>query len=170
MGIAKMKASETTEQIKIFTWAKRNEEFVPELQLIYHVPNEGQRKVQTGKIMKAAGLKAGVPDICLPVSRDGYGSLYIEMKFGKNKPTEDQQRFIDRLKEAGNKVEVCYSAEAAREIIRHYLRRSEGFDLSKCEYAAKIFNRCDGYPGIPETPCNRCQFYSANAGKGIKQC
>lgn len=170
MNIARMKASEATEQIKLFEWAKKNEEFIPELKLIYHVPNEGKRKVQTGKIMKAEGMKSGVPDICLPVSRDGYGSLYIEMKFGKNKPTEEQNIFMNDLRSAGNKAEVCYSAIAAREVIRHYLRRSEGFDLVNCETAAKISGRCEGYLRFSGTPCNRCIFYSADAGKGIKQC
>ena len=68
MRLQNMKASETTEQIKLFTWARQQAEYIPELALMYHVPNEGKRKQTTGQIMKAEGMKAGVPDICLPVA------------------------------------------------------------------------------------------------------
>lgn len=66
MSIQNMKRSETTEQIALFNWAKRTESILPELALMYHVPNEGKRS--NGGILKAAGLKSGVPDICLPVA------------------------------------------------------------------------------------------------------
>ena len=83
MSIQNMKRSETTEQIALFNWAKRTESILPELALMYHVPNEGKRS--NGGILKAAGLKSGVPDICLPVANNGFHGLYIELKFGKNK-------------------------------------------------------------------------------------
>lgn len=69
MSIQNMKRSETTEQIALFNWAKRTESILPELALMYHVPNEGKRS--NGGILKAAGLKSGVPDICLPVANNG---------------------------------------------------------------------------------------------------
>ena len=55
MSIQNMKRSETTEQIALFNWAKRTESILPELALMYHVPNEGKRS--NGGILKAAGLK-----------------------------------------------------------------------------------------------------------------
>lgn len=88
MKLQNMRASETTEQIKLFNWARVYEDIIPELRLLYHVPNEGKRSQSGGQILKAAGLKAGVPDVCLPVARRGFNSLYVEMKFGKNKPTK----------------------------------------------------------------------------------
>lgn len=86
MSMQNMKRSETTEQIALFNWAKRTESILPELALMYHVPNEGKRS--NGGILKAAGLKSGVPDICLPVANNGFHGLYIELKFGKNKATK----------------------------------------------------------------------------------
>lgn len=59
MSMQNMKRSETTEQIALFNWAKRTESILPELALMYHVPNEGKRS--NGGILKAAGLKSGVP-------------------------------------------------------------------------------------------------------------
>ena len=70
MNMQNMKRSETTEQIALFNWAKWTENILPELALMYHVPNEGKRS--NGGILKAAGLKSGVPDICLPVAKTAF--------------------------------------------------------------------------------------------------
>lgn len=173
MRISNTKAGEAAEQIKLFRWAAMNEEFIPELRLLYHIPNEGKRSAATGARMKAEGLRAGVPDICLPVSRRGYGALYIELKYGKNRPTKAQKEMISALTAAGNKVSVAYGAEQAREIIRHYLARAEGFDLENCEQAPKIFGSCEGFPDYPAAPCRNCEYYQRKAEeqrKGVKQC
>lgn len=168
MRLQNMKASETTEQIKLFTWARQQAEYIPELALMYHVPNEGKRKQTTGQIMKAEGMKAGVPDICLPVARKGYNALYIEMKFGSNRTTKAQREYMAALQEAGNMAKVAYSAEQAREIIRNYLSRADGFDLVNCEEALKMFGACEGVPEevFPASPCRKCEFYKENRKKG----
>ena len=102
MSIQNMKRSETTEQIALFNWAKRTESILPELALMYHVPNEGKRS--NGGILKAAGLKSGVPDICLPVANNGFHGLYIELKFGKNKATKAQEEYMAMLNAQGYKT------------------------------------------------------------------
>ena len=112
-----MKRSETTEQIGLINWARANEEYVPELRLLHHIPNEGIRT--NGPVLKAAGMKAGVPDLSLPVPRRGFHGLYIEMKFGKGKTTKAQEEFMALLREQGYKTAVAYGAEQAREVIRH---------------------------------------------------
>lgn len=61
MNLANMKRSETTEQIGLINWARANEEYVPELRLLHHIPNEGIRT--NGPVLKAAGMKTGVPDL-----------------------------------------------------------------------------------------------------------
>lgn len=65
-------ASESIEQQNLFEWAKIFSGKYPELTLLYHIPNEGKRSLKEGARMKAEGLKAGVPDLCLPVARGGY--------------------------------------------------------------------------------------------------
>ena len=160
MKLQNMRKSELTEQIKLFNWAESVKDFVPELKMMYHVPNEGKRQQGTGAILKAAGLRKGVPDIVLPVARQGYHGLYIELKFGKNKPTREQEAYLQALRNAGYQSAVAYGFEQAREIIRHYLRRGQGFDLVNCEEAVKIFDTCEGY-NLPWTPCRSCPFYKA---------
>ena len=102
MNLANMKRSETTEQIGLINWARANEEYVPELRLLHHIPNEGIRT--NGPVLKAAGMKAGVPDLSLPVPRRGFHGLYIEMKFGKGKTTKAQEEFMALLREQGYKT------------------------------------------------------------------
>ena len=71
---------EAAEQRNIFEWAGLMRRAHPELQLLYHVPNEGKRTWRTGARLKSEGLKPGVPDICLPVARGKYHGLYVELK------------------------------------------------------------------------------------------
>lgn len=162
MNLANMKRSETTEQIALFNWARANEAFIPELKLLHHVPNEGKRS--NGPVMKAAGLKTGVPDLCLPVARGKFHGLYIEMKYGTGKTTKAQEEFMSMLREQGYKTAVAYSAEQAREIIRHYLARGKGFDLVNCEEAVKIFGYCEGV-SVSWAPCAACEFFKENQQK-----
>ena len=74
--------------------------------------------------MKAEGLKAGVPDLCLPVARQGYHGLYIEMKYGRNKPTAKQKWWLEKLAEQGYKTIVCWGADEAIAVLEDYLERS----------------------------------------------
>lgn len=66
-----MKRSEAAEQIEVFRWARQWEAYAPELALLHHIPNEG--KQENGALLKAMGLKRGVPDIFLPAARGGKG-------------------------------------------------------------------------------------------------
>lgn len=117
---------EEAEQVALFQWAEFAKVRYPELELMYHVPNEGKRSPVTGARMKRAGLKTGVPDVCLPTAHGGYIGLYIEMKYGKNKPTESQKKWLRALQAQGHMTAVCYSWEQARELIELYLSLPKG--------------------------------------------
>lgn len=114
--------SESVTQICLFRWAGYMQGKYPELQWMYHVPNEGKRSKSAGARMRQEGLKAGVPDICLPVPRGSFHGLYIEMKIDDNKPTEKQKEWLAGLKEQGYFTAVCYGWEAATKVILDYLR------------------------------------------------
>lgn len=72
--------TESEEQQAVMKWAAAASGRWPELRLLYHVPNEGQRSMATGGRLRAEGLKSGVPDLCLPSAHGQYHGLYIEMK------------------------------------------------------------------------------------------
>lgn len=52
----------------------------PRFGLAYAIPNGTRTTMRVAKKMKAEGVKAGIPDIHYPVARNGFLSLYIEMK------------------------------------------------------------------------------------------
>lgn len=119
--------SESAEQQCLFRWAAVMRARLPELALLYHVPNEGKRSQATGGRMRAEGLKKGVPDICLPVPRGNCHGLYIELKRQRGGRTSPEQReWIDALNAQGYRACVCCGWEDAAMEIEKYLKgRSE---------------------------------------------
>lgn len=116
-----MNHPEENMQIALFQWAALEQGRYPELRLLFHVPNGGKRgKVEAARL-KAAGVKAGVPDVCLPVPRGGYHGLYIELKAGKNRPTADQTAWLTGLGQNGYRAAVCCSLDEATREIEAYL-------------------------------------------------
>lgn len=115
-------ASESQEQQALFRWAQFNTGMMPELWLLHKNCNDGKRTLAAGAKAKAEGLKPGLPDVHLPVARGGYHSLWIELKVGTNKPSENQKEWIERLREQGNCAEVCYGWVDAAAIITGYLK------------------------------------------------
>lgn len=112
---------EAAEQAQLFEWAEMMSGTHPELALMYHIPNGGSRNALEAANLKRQGVKAGVPDICLPVARGRWHSLYIEMKYGNNKPTDKQLEWLLALNRQGNGVRVCYSCKEAAAAILRYL-------------------------------------------------
>ena len=113
--------TESGAQEMLFTWAMWQQEGRPELKLLYHVPNGGKRDAKTGRALKRQGVKAGVPDLCLPVARGGYHGLYIELKAGKNTTSPKQKEWINDLGQQGYYAAVCRGCEEAKETIENYL-------------------------------------------------
>lgn len=100
--------TEAQEQTAVFNWATVMERRWPELRLIHHCPNGGSRNAREAHNLRMQGVKAGIPDIFLPVARGGWHGLYIEMKRRKGgRVSVDQQRMILALRAQGYKVEVC---------------------------------------------------------------
>lgn len=92
-----------------------------DLELIYHCPNGGSRNEKEAANLKRQGVKAGVPDLFLPVARGGYFGLYIELKVGKNKATENQEEWIAKLRQQGFACWVIHSAKAAQDCLTQYI-------------------------------------------------
>ena len=116
-----MKGYEEAEQAAIFEWAEYEKRKYPELELLYHVPNGGKRDAKTAAILKRCGVKAGVPDLVLPVARCGYHGLYIELKVGKNRTSKNQDRWLENLNAQGYKAVVCYGFNETTNMILRYL-------------------------------------------------
>nr|DAS18913.1 MAG TPA: Nuclease [Caudoviricetes sp.] len=113
---------EALEQCALFEWAEYNSIRLPELKLLYHIPNGGFRNKAEAAHLKRQGVKAGVPDLCLPVARKGYNGLYIELKAGKNKATDNQKSWLLQLSQQGYFTCLCYGWQQAAKTLESYLK------------------------------------------------
>lgn len=118
---------ERDEQEAVIAWADLMAGQYPELALMYSIPNgahlygDARRRAMQVAALKRQGMKPGVPDLCLPVARNGWHALYIEMKYGDNKPRDRQEWYLNRLAEENNLAVACWSAEEAIQVIVDYL-------------------------------------------------
>lgn len=112
---------EHAEQAALVRWATFARARLPDLALLYAIPNGGHRHKATAARLKAEGVKRGVPDVCLPVARGGSHGLYIELKTGRGRPTPEQLGWIRALRRQGYVAEVCHGWQQARTAIEDYL-------------------------------------------------
>ena len=118
--------SEADEQKLLFGWIEYAEVIHPELQLCFHIVNEGRRTYRMGHELRKQGMKSGVPDICLPVPRGGYGALYIEMKRPHGgRVSEAQKWWIEKLNANGNLAVVCNGFDEAKDTILRYIQNTK---------------------------------------------
>lgn len=122
---------EAKEQTKLFSWITFARAAIPELDMLYHIPNGGSRNKIEAANLKRQGVRAGVPDLCLPVACGNYHGLYIELKYGKNTPTEKQKDWLRRLRAQGYAVAVCYGWEQAKHVLEKYLKMRKGEENEK---------------------------------------
>lgn len=111
--------SEASEQKALIKWCEYAK--VP----IFHIPNGGTRNPKEAAELKRQGVKPGVPDLFIPLPRGNKHGMFIEMKYGKNKLTEKQEKWLSYLSQQGYECQVCYSCESAVACIEKYLRRGD---------------------------------------------
>ena len=122
-----MKSREHEAQAAVIRWARSMELILPSLRLLFAIPNAAKRSPGLAAMMKSEGLKAGVPDLFLPVPRVNNAGhrvpgLFIEMKIRPNRVTAAQAKWIDDLRDRGYRVEICWSSFEAIQCIKSYLR------------------------------------------------
>lgn len=109
-------------QAALFCWISLNLDLYPELERLFHIQN-----ASANRSAKIVGVKAGVPDLFLPVRRGQYSGLFIELKrpnkIGKKNGvvSKDQKEWIAHLQLQGFGATVCIGWEAARDMIIQYL-------------------------------------------------
>lgn len=114
--------TESEEQQRIFEWAWWSRGRYPELELLHSIPNGGARCKATAGRLKAEGVKAGVPDMFLPVPRAQKHGLYIELKKKKGgRLSDEQKKWIAALAAKGYTAIVCHGADEAIKAITGYL-------------------------------------------------
>ena len=110
--------TEDQEQIVLATWLAKNNI------LFYHCPNGGSRNMIEAVKFKRMGVKAGVPDICIPIARKGHHGLYCELKRRSGGViTEQQAYWLEELKLQGYYVFVSKGADDAIIKVKNYLEK-----------------------------------------------
>jgi hypothetical protein len=126
-----MKKIPTTEhdhQVRVIDWAELvGRRKYPMLRWLYAIPNGARTSQSVANRLKAEGMKAGVPDLCLPYPvhhlHFTYHGLFIEMKSKdtKGRVSKEQKPWLEYLESVGYKVAVAWSADEAIQIIEDYL-------------------------------------------------
>jgi len=120
--------SERDEQIAVMDWWSKA--YPKYYECLFSIPNGAQlaggkaSRARQMNALKAEGLKPGVSDLFLMVSRNGYHGLFIEMKDkGKTKcsVSDTQWEHIRCAREQGYKAEWCAGADKAIELIKEYM-------------------------------------------------
>lgn len=119
------RAPEHAAQAAFIEWTQYRLGEHPELAYLYAIPNGGHRHKATAGRMKAEGVKAGAPDLCLPVPRGGYHGLYMETKIKPNKPTEAQADWLRFLEGQGYAAALCYGRDGLIDAVEWYLGLEE---------------------------------------------
>lgn len=115
--------TEAQEQEAVIRWAEMSTGRYPELALLFHIPNGGSRRdAREGAHLKKLGVRAGVPDLFLPVPRGAYHGLFIEMKREKGgRTSKDQEMWLLALGSKGYATYVANGFEEARQMLEEYL-------------------------------------------------
>ena len=104
---------------------------------MFAIPNGTNKSLTARSMFKAEGLRAGVPDICIPIPNKYYHHLYIELKRARKqlkngktsvshtKVSPEQKKWIEKLREEGSCAVVAYGAKEAIEIIEDYMENKK---------------------------------------------
>ena len=115
--------TEAREQICVIKWSQQPHirQKWPELALLHHIKNETTEGARQVAVDRAMGVRKGVPDLCLPVAKGQYHSLYIELKTESGRLSEDQRWWGECLTAQGNFWECCHGWESAVSVLERYL-------------------------------------------------
>ena len=117
-----MKHLEAAHQAQVIEWSKwayKTGKY-PLLNMLHCSLNGVKLSGTQAKVAKGQGMLSGVPDLFLPVPKNGFHGLFIEMKSEKGKITDNQHWFLTNAESLGYKTAVCYSAKEAISAIEAY--------------------------------------------------
>lgn len=142
-----MKDLEHQESVALIQWRNVSLGKYPDLEALIHIPNGGKRNIRVAQKLKAEGTRPGVSDYLLPVARkvcytvtytvsglkgnirstdpsplrSEYHGLWIELKAGKNKPTDPQYEWLYMMRDQGYAAHWCVGWFEASEMLKAYL-------------------------------------------------
>lgn len=113
--------TEDEEQKQLIQWCRTR----PDLQFLFHIPNETVGGVRWVTRNRQLGVKKGVPDLMLPIPMHGYHGLFIEMKTATGKVRPEQKRWLDALTTFGYRAVVCHGWQEAKKELETYMKKEK---------------------------------------------
>lgn len=112
--------SEHAEQVTLIQWF--DVAYPAHKGRLFAIPNGGWRAKAQALKLQMEGVRAGVPDLFLPVAAGTYHGLFIEMKRSKGgRLTPEQKAWLEYLHGQGYAAHCCAGFEAAREAVNLYI-------------------------------------------------
>ena len=120
MASIKKTPTEDQEQAALVRWFQ--EKYPRIKNRLFAIPNGAHKSRYAASRFMATGLRAGVPDLFLPVPRGQYHGLFIELKRVTGGVVSDRQRdWLNYLNSAGYLAVVCRGCEEAKMTITEYM-------------------------------------------------
>ena len=94
---------------------------------VFAIPNGSNKSKASANKFKKEGLRSGVPDLMIPVARQGAFGLFIKMKRSKSTPSQlsdNQRKWIKILDSEGYAVHICNGFEDAKIVIDNYFKQT----------------------------------------------
>lgn len=97
-------------------------------EIILSIPNgaylagtAAKRAYQWRRLLDTGALP-GCPDLLIAKPNKINAGLFVEMKFGKNKPSPEQVAVIQKLTDKGYRCNVCYSLDEFMRVVGEYMK------------------------------------------------
>lgn len=91
--------------------------------VIYHVPNGGQRNKKTAADLKRQGVRSGVSDLVVMEGRGGWLGLYVEFKAtppNHAATAASQREWLEKADHRGYCAVLARGLEEAKAVLREY--------------------------------------------------
>lgn len=122
--------SEHSEQVALFEALAITTKKEPALRWAFAIPNGFYSTPAQKRKMRNEGLKPGVWDIFVPIPARGFHGMFVEMKFGSNKLTSEQEEFGEYISKSGYFRHVAYDWQDAYKAICNYLQIAPDFEVN----------------------------------------
>lgn len=107
-------------QATVVEWAWLQAPSLIALATLFAVPNGARTAISVAGRLKREGMRAGIPDLVLPVPAGGYAGLLVEMKTATGATSADQRAWHKALEALGHKVVISRSIDHACQVLREY--------------------------------------------------
>ncbi len=104
-----------------FLWCENNLELSG---LVAHIPNEAKRSYGLARLLQCIGLRKGICDYIIPISRGGHGLMFLEMKRRDKKLSKispDQKLWIEKMQGQGHVAVIAWGWDDAAKQVQEYL-------------------------------------------------